>query len=168
MSNKFDKLQKVLEADSAEGVVDLAVTKITELTDSAAEKDKEIAELKKKLADEETEEEKNKAEEEAAAKKKAEEEGEDGAEGGASADSVKALKDANEKLKKENEELKAETKKQGDAVEKLTDSVKEIKKETTDLAKKQARPLFHDSNNDEIAELKKKRKNIYADSRGGK
>lgn len=167
LSNKFDKLQKVLGADSSDEIVDLAVEKITELTDSAEKKDKKIAELEKKLSDEETDEEKKKAEEEAAKKKAEEDNDEDDDEDddeGAKTDSAKALKDANEKLKKENEKLKQDNKTQGDAVTKLTDSVGKLEKTTAAIGKKQVRPLFHDSN-DEIDELKKKRLSIYADSK---
>lgn len=164
---KFEKLTKVLDADSEDGIVDLAVEKITELNDSVTAKDAEIATLKKQLADEgeeaPAEDGKPKEGEDPAEDKPKEGEGKEGTEEGEDAN----LKAENEKLKKENEELKEEAGKKADSLKELQDSVEKLSKRTDAIGKKQVKPLYHDSD-DKIEELKTARLNIYADARKAK
>lgn len=163
---EFKELQKVLDADTPEGVVDLAVKRISELNDSVTAKDAEISELKKKIDEEETKETKDEKKDETKDEKKEENKEEIKEETKEDEDT-----DEVEKLKAENKELKEkldETEKtKTDAIEKLTDSVKKLEKKTDAIGNKQVKKLFQDET-DEISELKEARRNIYKDSRGGK
>ena len=167
----MNELQKVLEADSPEGLETLAVERIKELNNSGADKDKKIDELEKKvkLADEEgTPEDGGKPKEGAKPKEgeepKTGEKLKEGAGEGKETEKEKALQEKVETLEKENEELKKEAEEKTDAVKVLEESVEKLNKRTDAIGKKQVKPLFHDSD-DEIDELKKSRLNIYADSR---
>ncbi len=164
----MDKLQKVLEADSPEGLETLAVERIKELNDTVADKDKKIDALEKKLADEGEETPKGEKPKEEAKPKEGEEakpkEGEDTDDGDDEDAEDVDKKAENEKLKAENKELKEEAEKKSDAVKKLEDSVKELSKKTDAIGKKQVKPLFHNDDS-EIEEMKAKRQTIFADSR---
>jgi len=163
----LEDLQKILEADSPEGIEALAVKRITELNDEVAKVTKENVELNKKL---ENEDEGNKPENEDNEDQNNEDENEDEDESNSEVEEsveVKTLKEENARLVKENEELKKDSDEKTDALEKLNDSVEKLSKKTDAIGKKQVRPLYNDSD-DEIEKLKNKRQNIYADSRGEK
>lgn len=150
---EFEKLQKVLETDSPDGVVDLAVTRIQELKADSEAKQKKTDELEKAAKDSSAKIDALEAE----LKKKS----------ATIAGDAKALLDENEKLKAENEKLKVDSQGKTDAVKKLNDDVEGLKTKTDAIGKKQVKKLWNDSDN-EIDELKAKRLNMYADSRGGK
>lgn len=140
--------------------MELAVTRIQELKADSEAKQKKIDELEMKIKDEGEENDPASGDEE-----------KDDAENKAGEKSekidAKALQDANEKLKAENEKLKADAVSNVDAVKKLSDKVEGLSTRTDAIGKKQVRKLWNDSDG-EIDELKAKRLNVYADSRGGK
>lgn len=184
---EFEELQKVLGADSQEEIVDLAVERITELTDSVTTKDKEIAELTKKLADSGNDDDDNnggEGEDEdngdgddgdpEKGKKGAKDKGKGKKDKGKDeGDGESDNKDELEKLKAENEDLKKKLEEaeaaEGDALDKLGKSVKKLQEKTDAIGQKQVRTLWNDAD-DEIDKLKEGRMKIFEDAhaRGGK
>lgn len=171
MPEEFEELQKVLETDSPEGIAGVAVKRIRTLTDSIAKKDKQIADLKKKLDEEDPEEPSDgegeddkkdpepKPTEPDQNKDAGEGQGEDKGTGEESDKSAET-----DALRKENDALKKSLEEKDATIKKLDAKIDEVSKKTDALGKKQMRPLFREDATDDIKAAREKRMNQWKEN----